>query len=161
MEDLKESRKEILKMHADRPKLYALIMQYLSEDSLDEIKWSDKFKAIEKKMDPRDLWKPVEETHKVNTISKVEVITKLAARNTYQTIRQEPYELIISYKERFNSAHKAYQDQDNPAIEEEDIAMDFFRSLDNACYGDFKIDTMNNLTSKAIEPPENLNAMYL
>jgi len=132
MEDLKESRKELLKMHADRPKLYALIMQYLSEESLDEIKRSDKFEDIEKKTDARD-----------------------------QTICQGPYESIISYKERFNSALKAYQDQDNPAMEEKDIAMDFFRSLDNARYGDFKIDTMNNLTSKAIEPPENLNAMYL
>jgi len=161
MEDLKESRKELLKMHADRPKLYALIMQYLSEESLDEIKRSDKFEDIEKKTDARDLWKLIEDTHKVNAISKVEVITKLAARNTYQTICQGPYESIISYKERFNSALKAYQDQDNPAMEEKDIAMDFFRSLDNARYGDFKIDTMNNLTSKAIEPPENLNAMYL
>jgi len=49
-------------------------------------------------------------------ISKVEVITKLAARNTYQTICQGPYESIISYKERFNSSLKAYQDQDNPSI---------------------------------------------
>jgi len=135
MEDLKESRKETLKMHADRPKLYALIMQYLSEESLDEIKRSDQFEDIEKKTDPLDLWK--------------------------QTIRQGPYESIISFKERFNSALKAYEDQDNPKMDDKDVAMDFFRSLDNARYGDFKIDTMNNMTSKAMEPPENLNAMYL
>jgi len=135
MEDQKESRKETLKMHADRPKLYALIMQYLSEESFDEIKWSDQFEDIEKKTDPLDLWK--------------------------QTIRQGPYESIISFKERFNSALKAYEDQDNPKMDDKDVAMDFFRSLDNARYGDFKIDTMNNMTSKAMEPPENLNAMYL
>ena len=49
MEDLKESRKELLKMHADKPKLYALIMQYLSEKSLDEKKPSNMFEDIEKK----------------------------------------------------------------------------------------------------------------
>ena len=39
--------------------------------------------------------------------------------------------------------------------------MDFFRALDNARYGTFKTDLMNNLTSKAVEAPKNLNAMYL
>ena len=68
MEDLKGSRKELLKMHADWPKLYAVIMQYLSEESLDEIKRSDMFEDIEKKADPQALWKLIEETHKVNTI---------------------------------------------------------------------------------------------
>ena len=51
--------------------------------------------------------------------------------------------------------------QDNPKLEDKDIAMDFFRALDNARYGTFKTDLMNNLTSKAVEAPENLNAMYV
>jgi len=94
-------------MHENRPKLFALIQQYLSEESLDEIKRSDKYEDIEEKTDPLELWLLVEETHKVNSISKVEVVTKMAARSTYQTMRQGPFESIITYKERFTVAQKA------------------------------------------------------
>jgi len=85
LEDVKEHRKELLKMHTDRPKLYALMLQYLSEESLDEIKRSDKWEDIEKKTDPLELWLLIEDTHKVNSISKVEEVTKLAARSTYNS----------------------------------------------------------------------------
>ena len=114
-------------------KLYALILQYLSEESLEEIKRSDKFEKIDEATDPLGLWLLVEETHKVNTI-----MTGLAARTTYQTMRQGPFESIITYKERFN-----------------------FKGLDDNLYATFKTDLTNQLTLKAIKQPENLNAMYL
>ena len=46
-------------------------------------------------------------------------------------------------------------------MSDKDVAMDFFRGLDNARYAGFKKDILNNLTSKAIEQPKNLNEMYL
>ena len=147
-------------MRNDRPKLYALIYQYLSEESQEEIKRSDKFDTIDEATDPLGLWLLVEETHKVNTISKVEAVTKMAARKTYQAMCQGAFESIIAYKERFNAALKGYNDQENPEMSEKDIAMDFFQGLDNARYAGFKKDILNNLTSKAIEQPKNLNEMY-
>jgi len=111
---MKEYRKEIMKMRNERPKLYALILQYLGDESLEEIKRSDKFEKIDEETDPLGLWLLVEETHKVNSISKVEAVTKQAARSTYQTMRQGPFESIITYKERFTIALKAYNDQGNP-----------------------------------------------
>lgn len=161
LEDCKEYRKEMAKMRENKPKLYGLIMQYLSDESKDEIKRQDKYDDIEKTADPEGLWRLVEETHKVTSISKVEAVTKLAARTTYQNMRQGPYESIITYKERFDNAKKAYEDQGNPAMGDIDIAMDFFRGLDNNRYGHFKTQIMNDLTSKAIEQPANLNEMYL
>ena len=86
LKDMKEYHKELMGMRNDRPKLYALIYQYLSEKSQEEIKWSDKFEKINEETDPEGLWLLVEATHKVNTISKVEAVTKLAAQNAYQTI---------------------------------------------------------------------------
>jgi len=38
IEDLKEYRKDMSKLNEKHPKLYGLIMQYLIEESLDEIK---------------------------------------------------------------------------------------------------------------------------
>ena len=161
MEAVKDYRKKLIKMNADRPKLYALIMQYLSKESLDEVKWSNDFEDIKKATDPLELWKLVEESHKVNSISKVEAVTKLAARSTYQGMRQGPYERIIQYKERLDTAKKSYEEQGNPPMEDIDIAMDFFKGLDNNRYGHFKTQIMNGLTSKAIAQLQNLNEMYL
>ncbi len=56
---------------------------------------------------------------------------------------------------------KSYEDQGNKKLDPEDIAMDFFRGLDNARYSTFKTDYINGLTSKAINPPKDLNEIYL
>jgi hypothetical protein len=58
-------------------------------------------------------------------------------------IHQGGYETIIAYKERFNFALKLYEDQGNKKLDPEDIAMDFFRGLDNAPYSMFKTDYIN------------------
>ena len=73
-------------MRNNRLKLYALIYQYLSEKSQEEIKWSEKCETIYEATDPLVLWLLIEEMHKVNTISKVEAVTRMAARSVYQTI---------------------------------------------------------------------------
>ena len=45
-------------------------------------------------------------------------------------------------------------------MDEDDVAMDFFRSLDNSRYSAFKTNLVNNINSGAIEQPESLNEMY-
>ncbi len=86
------------------------------------------------------LWDIIESTHKINTISEVESVTKMAARSMYQQMRQGGYENIITYKERFNNALNAQINQGNPVIDDKDVAMDFFRGLDNARNTGFKTE---------------------
>ncbi len=88
-------------------------------------------------------------------------VTKLTAIANYQMIRQGGYESIIAFKENFNFTLKAYKDQGNKKLDDPDIAMDFFRGLDNTRYATFKTDYINGLTSKAIDPPKDLNKIYL
>ncbi len=88
-------------------------------------------------------------------------VTKLTARANYQMIWQGSYESIIAFKERFNFALKACEDQGNKKLDDPDIAMDFFWGLDNVRYTTFKTDYLNGLTSKAIDPPKDLNEIYL
>jgi len=111
---------------------------------------------VNQETDLEGLWQIIEETHKVNTVSKVQSVTKKAARAMYQKMRQGVFASIITYKERFNAALKGYEEQKNSKMEEKDIAMDFFEGLDNARYASFKTEIMNGLTSKAIEQPQNL-----
>ena len=53
----------------------------------------------------------------------------MAARSTYQTMWQGAYESIITYKEHFTTALKAYVDQKNPDMEDKDVTMDFLEDL--------------------------------
>ena len=71
-------------MKNNRLKLYALLLQYLFDESLDKVKRSDKFEKVHQDTDPEGLWHIIEETHKVNTVSKVQPVAKKAARATYQ-----------------------------------------------------------------------------
>ena len=107
------------------------------------------------------LWKLVDETHKVNTISKVKTVMKLAARTTYKGLCQGGFKSIMAYKEHFSAALKGYDDQKNSKMEDVDIAMDFFNGLDNGRYASFKAEIINGLSTGSIQQPADLNAMYL
>jgi hypothetical protein len=41
-----------------------------------------------------------------------------------------------------------------------DVAMDYYRALDNSRYASFKTSLVNNINSGAIEQPATLNEMY-
>jgi hypothetical protein len=89
------------------------------------------------------------------------VVKKRSACKEYQTIRQGGYESLISYRERYDAALTAYQDQGNPALNTMDQAMDFFDGLDNGRYAQFKADIHNAMTSKTMtDPPKDVDAVY-
>ncbi len=110
----------------NRAKLYALIWQYLSQESIAEVKRHQDFEVIQANRDVQRLWKIIEETHKVFTISHIAaIIKKTTTHKEYKLMHQGPYESIITYKERFDIALKAYQDQENADLDEPDVVMDF------------------------------------
>jgi hypothetical protein len=145
----------------NRAKLYVLIWQYLSQESIAEVKRHQDFEIIKENRDVQRLWEVIEEIHKVFTISCIATMIKKTARKEYQLMHQGPYESIITYKERFNIALKAYQDQENANLDESDIAMDFFDGLDNAQYADFKKSILDGMTAGSVTQPATLNEMYL
>jgi hypothetical protein len=53
----------------DRSKLYTLIMQYLSPESLDKLKRQPDYETMKYQWDVQTLWQTIEETHKVHSIS--------------------------------------------------------------------------------------------
>jgi hypothetical protein len=75
-------------------------------------------------------------------------------------MRQGAFESIISYKQRYNNALKAYHDQGNPTKDGADQAMDFFHGLDNGRYADFKVQYLNGLQVKSIAAPTELNTIF-
>ncbi len=85
-----EAVKAHLKLQADmvmnQPKLYGLIWQYLSAESMDEVKHHKDYTTFNDAKGPEGLWKAVVEMHKVHSISKVGVVKRLLARKEYKTI---------------------------------------------------------------------------
>jgi len=100
-----------------------------------------KYEAVKKAANPKGVQQLLEESHKINSINKVEAMTKLAAGSTYYGMCQGAYEFIITYKDPFDNTKKAFKkDQKNLELLDKDTAMDFFRSLYDARYGSFKTD---------------------
>ncbi len=60
----------------------------------------------------------------------------------------------------YTNALKAHHDQGNPTKSNVDQVMDFFHGIDNGRYTNFKVNYINSLQVKAIEPPMNLNEMF-
>jgi hypothetical protein len=67
---------------------------------------------------------------------------------------------VISYKQRYSNAIKAYHDQGNPTKDDADQAMDFFHGLGNGRYADFKVQYLNGLQVKSIKAPKDLNEIF-
>ncbi len=145
----------------NRPKLYAMIWQYLSQESKEEVKRSQDYEMIKNTRDAQGLWNTIEETHKVLTSSRIAAVIKKSACKEHQLMHQGPYESIITYKERFDIALRAYQEQENAELLQPDIAMDFFDGLDNGRYAEFKKSILNGMTAGSVTQPATLNEMYL
>jgi hypothetical protein len=116
LEDMKAHEKKIREMEDDRSKLFALIIMYLSKESLDVAKREPNWDKIEEEADPKGLWMLVEKKHKVHSTSKVKEVTKLTKRANYRMIHQGGYESIIAHKERFSFVLKANADQGNKKL---------------------------------------------
>jgi len=93
------------------PKIYGYIWKYLSPESQDEVKHQADYVAFNADKDPEKLWAAIVKTHEVNSLSKIPEVLKRAARKEYQACRQGGYELLITYRERFDAAAKSYKDQ--------------------------------------------------
>jgi hypothetical protein len=145
----------------NRAKLYAMIWQYLSQESIAEVKRHTDYEVNKTNRDVQRLWEIIEETHKVFTISRIAAVIKKTARKEFQLMHQGVYESIITYKEPFDIALKAYQDQENAQLDKADVAMDFFDGLDNGRYVEFKKSILNGMTSGSVTQPATLNEMYL
>lgn len=66
---MKEWKQEIVAMEKGRPKFCALILQYLSGESLEKVKQSDYWAKIKQQTNPAMLWDVIESTNKISTIS--------------------------------------------------------------------------------------------
>jgi len=158
-EAVKGYMKQVNEITMNSPKMYGYIWQYLSPESIDEVKHQADYITFNKTKDPVKLWETIVKTHEISSISRIPEVVKRAARKDYSACKQGGYESIISYRERFDAATKAYTDQGNPPMKEEDIAMDFFDNLDPARYATFRTDIHNGLAAGSIKAADTLSTL--
>ena len=159
-EALKGYTKQKQEIIVSAPKIYGFIEQYLSAESMDEIKQHANYAVFSKAHDPVALWQAIIETHWVDSVSKVPGVLKAAARTQYKNCKQGGYESLVTYRERFDAACKAYTEHKNAALAPEDMAMDFFDGLDSARYMQFKVDINNNMTMNPTFTLPTINKVY-
>jgi hypothetical protein len=162
--DLRDARKsrtrKVENMKSDRAGMFAFIMLRLSNESLDAIKLEEGWDEANDEKDPLALWRLIETTHRVGIASRIPAVLKAESRRAYQSCMQSTYESIVKFKERFDDLLANYVEHDNPVMDEDDVAMDFYRALDNSRYASFKTNLVNNINSGAVEQPATLNEMY-
>jgi hypothetical protein len=88
IEDMKTYRWLKTGQDQKKPKLYATILKYLSDESLEAIQKVQDWTDIEESVDPERLWKAIEDKHRIHSTSKVAAIVKLEACNQLQSLRQ-------------------------------------------------------------------------
>jgi hypothetical protein len=156
LKDMKAYWREIADFQRDKhkPKLYALILQHLSDESLEAVQKEAGWPAVEQDTNQEALWQLLELKHKIHSASEVEVVVELVARPQLATTKQGAFEPIIVFKQRYTNALKVYKDQKNPLMMPQDKAMDVFSKLNNARYAEFKTTYINNLQMKACDPPQ-------
>ena len=164
LSDFKDARKDrnrrIARLDRDKAGMYAYILLQLSNESLDAIKLQDEYDTVSTEKDPLGLWLLIEITHRVGTNSRIPAVLKMGARSAYQSCAQSAFESIVAYKERFDTTYENYVEHDNSELEATDVAMDFYRGLDNNRYSGFKANLINGINSGAVQQPATLNAMY-
>ena len=153
VEALKAWARTTADMELKRPMMYGTIWSHMSPESVDEVKNQEEYATFSVDKDPEGLWQCIIATHGVNSISHVPGVVKQAAWQRYVSCRQGGFESLITYREQFDAALKAYEDHGNAKLSADDSAMHFFAGLDQGRYGQMKTTVHNNMTIGAQKPP--------
>ena len=152
-------QKAIATRDNDEPKVYALMWQHLSRESIEAVLRHEGFNPEENLNDAGILYRAIKATHPVGGGALDGVSRRAHARQAYKSMRQGPMETIAEFKTRFTFAKEAYDDTGNVELPADDVAMDFLAGLDDARYARFKADLEND-RAKGENGPQTLNDMY-
>ncbi|MFY7868843.1 MAG: zinc finger CCHC domain-containing protein, partial [Exiguobacterium sp.] len=169
-ESIKENNKLRAKRRETKPMLYAHIWGKMSKASQDEVAMHENYTEFNRTKEPLQLWRAIEDTHRVQSVSKIPILVRKAARDAYNTCKQGAFESIIDYYERFSAVRENYEGAhestdatgltENLKLDDEEAAMDFLSGLDDGRYAPFKVEYMNDLAQKKIKAFKTVSEAY-
>lgn len=156
----REYSKQIHRQKATEYKIYGLITEKLSAESLDRVKSHEKWTEIHKSRDALKLWILLRDTHKVGAESSTKSMSKLKIRMAFFDMKQGQHESLVGYKERFILAQERCEESEGTTFEPADVASQFYHGLNEARYGGFKKHLENSYAVDNATEPADLQEMY-
>ena len=160
LEQVKARRRLIEDMKAKRASFFAALYGQLSPESEEKVKQCESWELTDAAKDPLGLWRCIKETHILAQTGSNER-DRMNVRKHYSSIKQEPSELLIRFKERYDNALSAMEAVDQELPGPIDQGIDFIDKLDNDRYSNFKIQLENNQLMNIGRFPESLLDAYL
>jgi hypothetical protein len=160
-EEVRERVKKINIMQDKKKSLFAVIWGQLSPES-EQIVMQHEYWAefIADHSDPLKLWQAVEDTH-VIAATGIALLDKRKARRNYDSLRQDPDETLVRFKERTDAAVHAMMAYGADSPPDQDQAMDFVERLDKSRYERFQLKMKDLLLFHNGEGyPANLTEAY-
>ena len=159
MASRENARAEIRK---SSPKLYHGILSLLSADGEEAVRRHINFKEkAEQSKDPLELWRIVKDTHLVPSNNPDEDAVRSRCRAKLAAIKMGELESLAQFKPRYESTYNAYIDSGNAVPRPLDQAMDFLNALEEARYGEFRRNLLNDKSAKTGTFPQTVEDMYV
>jgi cation transport regulator ChaB len=157
--DISERQKTVARMKADGPKLYSLLLQYLSPESLAQVMEHDTFDPDEDVDDPVKLWNAIKLTHRTGADAVNGTEQRTQTRNALSTCQQGLDEALHQFYKRWKETYDTYKDAGNAKLSEADQASSFLNSLNNVAYGAVKAEYHNDVV-RGIKVPKTVSEVY-
>lgn len=157
--DISERQKTVARMNTDGPKLYSLLLQYLSPESLAQVMEHDSFDSEEDVDDPVKLWNAIRLTHRAGSDAVSATEQKTQTRIALNVCKQGFDEALHSFYKRWKEAYDAYEDAGNAVLKEEDQASSFLAALNDVAYVALKTQ-LHNYTVSGIAVPTTVADAY-
>ena len=157
---IRDRMKIIARMKENRTNMYRFIMSKLSTESKDELPHQKEYERINREVNLLELCRLTCKIHQIMTISKYPSITKRATYKAYAKCRQGGFETIVDFGEKIEGTYQAYKEQGNAEKSEEDRVVDFLHSLDMQQYGNFVVETVNNMSAAVMNQPATVNDVF-
>jgi len=140
------------------PLMFNFIYTHISEESKERLSLVQDWDLIYEEKDVLRLWLNIGLTHSGIGYHKL-VRDRRGTRKYYDASRQRRGENILDFKQRYEDAVQAYENAMETDIPQDQLAADFVDKLDDARFGQFKVELENDL-DKGIEYPQTLEVAY-
>lgn len=148
------------KLEEQKPKLYGLLLQLLTEEGEDKVKSMGNWPKVEETRDPLLLWELIVWTHqlKADDISPEEL--KYTARVRYQKCWQGAEETLRHYFRRRKECLSVLLAVGEPKVDKSQQSMDFLEGLHRGHFGDMLTDLKFRVRTRQASFPTTMEEAY-
>jgi hypothetical protein len=139
--------------------MYSEVWNYISQESQLQIKDIHNWADIERERNFLSLRDRIVITHRTGEV-RIKPIALNYAKAKLNSCRQGQHESLAEYKKRFDDTYSTYKASGGRDVPEDELAVDFFMSLDSHRYATCRVEMENDINSAKRTMPATLAEMY-